>query len=68
MYWIVLPLRWSSYQTPHEALAIAKQLFSHCILVGLPIAWITRQAQLFALGFQGCAWRPLHPTASSRST
>lgn len=43
MYWIVLPLRWSSYQTPHEALAIAKQLFSHCILVGLPIAWITRQ-------------------------
>ena len=43
MYWIVLPLRWSSYQTPHEALAIAKQLFSHCILVGLPIAWITRK-------------------------
>jgi len=41
MYWIVLPLRWSSFQTPHEALAIAKQLFSHCVCVGLPIAWIT---------------------------
>lgn len=41
MYWIVLPLRWSSYQTPHDALAITKQLFSHCVLVGLPLAWIT---------------------------
>jgi predicted membrane protein len=40
MYWLVLPLRWDSYQTPHEPLAIAKQLFSHCICVGLPIAWI----------------------------
>ena len=41
MYWIVMPLRWESYQTPREALAIAKQLISHCLLVGLPIAWIT---------------------------
>ena len=40
MYWIVMPLRWDSYQTPSEALPIAKQLFSHCLLVGLPIAWV----------------------------
>jgi hypothetical protein len=40
MYWIVLPLRFESYQTPSEAWPIAKQLFSHLILVGLPIAWV----------------------------
>jgi hypothetical protein len=39
MYWIVLPLRWDSFQPPGELVPIAKQLFSHCILVGLPIAW-----------------------------
>jgi len=43
MYWIVLPLRWDSYQTPSELLPIAKQLFSHVICVGLPIAWIARR-------------------------
>lgn len=43
MYWIVMPLRWESYQTPHEAWPIAKQLISHCLLVGLPIAWITER-------------------------
>jgi len=40
MYWIVMPLRWDSYQTPSELGAIARQLFSHCVLAGLPIAWI----------------------------
>jgi hypothetical protein len=40
MYWIVMPLRWDSYQTPSELGAIARQLFSHCVLTGLPIAWI----------------------------
>ncbi len=43
MYWIVLPLRFPSYQTPHELLPIAKQLFSHCFCVGLPIAYIARK-------------------------
>jgi hypothetical protein len=43
MYWIVMPLRWDSYQTPREAWPIVKQLVSHCLLVGLPIAFITRQ-------------------------
>ena len=41
MYWIVMPLRWDSYQTPNEVIAIVKQLISHCLLVGLPIALIT---------------------------
>jgi hypothetical protein len=39
MYWIVMPLRWDSYTTPSEPMAIARQLFAHCLLVGLPIAW-----------------------------
>ena len=39
MYWIVMPLRWDSYTTPGEPIAIARQLFAHCVLVGLPIAW-----------------------------
>lgn len=42
MYWIVMPLRWDSYRPPHETIAIAQQLISHCLLVGLPIAWIAR--------------------------
>lgn len=41
MYWIVMPLRWESYQTPRELSAIARQLISHCLLTGLPIAFIT---------------------------
>jgi uncharacterized membrane protein YagU involved in acid resistance len=44
MYWIVMPLRWESYQTPSEALPILKQLISHCLLTGLPIAWITARS------------------------
>ena len=45
MYWIVMPLRWESYATPSEALPILKQLISHCLLTGLPIAWITARSQ-----------------------
>jgi len=45
MYWIVMPLRWESYSTPSEALPILKQLISHCLLTGLPIAWITARSQ-----------------------
>jgi uncharacterized membrane protein YagU involved in acid resistance len=44
MYWIVMPLRWESFTTPSEPLAIGKQLISHCLLTGLPIAWITARA------------------------
>ena len=38
MYWVVKPLRWPEAPLPHTAYAIANQLFSHCLLVGVPIA------------------------------
>jgi len=41
MYWVVRPLRWPAMPLPHGLWAISNALFSHCILVGLPIALIT---------------------------
>lgn len=41
MYWVVKPLRWPDAPLPHTAYGIANALFSHCVLVGLPIALIT---------------------------
>jgi hypothetical protein len=43
MYWIVRPLRWPELPLPHTLKGIAEQLFSHCILVGLPIALVARR-------------------------
>ena len=40
MYWVVKPLRWPDAPLPHTAYGIANALFSHCILVGLPIGLI----------------------------
>jgi hypothetical protein len=40
MYWAVKPLRWPDAPLPHSAWGIGNALFSHCILVGLPIALI----------------------------
>jgi hypothetical protein len=40
MYWIVKPLRWPEAPLPSGIWSIGNQLFSHCILVGLPIALI----------------------------
>lgn len=44
MYYVVKGLRWPEAPLPHEAAtplwSIGNQLFSHCILVGLPIALI----------------------------
>jgi hypothetical protein len=40
MYWIVKPLRWPEAPVPHSLWGISNALFSHCILVGIPIAWI----------------------------
>ena len=40
MYFLVKPLRWPEAPLPHTAWAISNQLFSHCILTGIPIAWI----------------------------
>lgn len=44
MYWLVKPLRWPDAPRPHALWPIANQLFSHCILVGLPIALIARRS------------------------
>lgn len=43
MYWIVKPLRWPGAPLPHRLWPIANQLFSHCVLAGLPIALIARR-------------------------
>lgn len=40
MYWIVKPLRWPDAPMPSTAWGIANALFSHCILVGIPIALV----------------------------
>ena len=40
MYWIVKPLRWPDAPLPHTLYGISNALFSHSILVGLPIALI----------------------------
>ena len=45
MYWIVKPLRWPDAPLPHTAWGIGNALFSHCLLVGLPIALIARRRQ-----------------------
>lgn len=44
MYWIVKPLRWPDVPLPHTLYAIANQLFSHCLLVGLPIALVAARS------------------------
>jgi hypothetical protein len=44
MYWIVLPLRFGAPH-PSEPAAIARQLVSHVLLVGIPIAWIASRGQ-----------------------
>jgi hypothetical protein len=40
MYWLVRPLRWPDMPLPHGAWGIGNALFSHCILVGIPIALV----------------------------
>lgn len=42
MYWIVLPLRFEM-PLPNTLWGIANALFSHCILVGIPIALVARR-------------------------
>ena len=38
MYWVVLPLRWPTLHPQTELAMVAKAVFAHTILVGLPIA------------------------------
>ena len=42
MYWIVLPLRFGM-PLPNTLWGVANALFSHCILVGIPIALVARR-------------------------
>lgn len=42
MYWVVLPLRFHA-PYPSQPVRIAKQLFSHIILVGIPIGLVARR-------------------------
>ena len=48
MYWVVKPLRWPEAPLPHTLYSVGNQLFSHCILVGLPIALVA--ARYFGRG------------------
>ncbi|QAY79717.1 hypothetical protein ETR14_04695 [Sphingosinicella sp. BN140058] len=43
MYWIVRPLRFPELPLPNTLYGIANALFSHCILVGIPIALIAKR-------------------------
>lgn len=44
MYFVVKPLRWPDAPLPHTAYGIGNALFSHCLLVGLPIALLAARA------------------------
>ena len=46
MYWLVKPLRWPDAPLPHTLYGIGNALFSHCILVGLPIALISARTSV----------------------
>jgi hypothetical protein len=41
---VVLPLRWPSIFPRFTALSFTEQMFSHVVLVGLPLAWMTHRA------------------------
>jgi hypothetical protein len=43
MNWLVVPLRFGT-PLPPKTLSIVTQLFAHVVLVGLPTAFIARQA------------------------
>ena len=42
---IVLPLRWPALFPHLTTVGVTEQLFSHVILVGIPIAWLARSRQ-----------------------
>ena len=44
MFWLVLPLRWPTLFPTSDSSDIEMQLFSHLLLVGVPIAFITARA------------------------
>jgi hypothetical protein len=60
MYWIVKPLRWPDAPLPGTLWGIGNALFSHCILVGIPIAWLASRH------FGGRMPSPLHHASHGR--
>ena len=42
MYWIVLPLRWPDVHPQIAFAPVARAIFAHVVMVGLPIAFILR--------------------------
>ncbi len=46
MYGVVLPARFEGAGLPTDGVELAKALFAHCVLVGLPIAWIAARSSL----------------------
>jgi uncharacterized membrane protein YagU involved in acid resistance len=44
MYWVVLPWRWPTMFPVTDPKEVAMQLFSHIVLVGIPIALVARAA------------------------
>ncbi|MFA6114477.1 MAG: hypothetical protein WC729_10800 [Sphingomonas sp.] len=44
MYWVVLPWRWPTMFPVIDPTEVAMQLFSHVVLVGIPIALVARSA------------------------
>ena len=47
MYWAVLPHRFPTMFPVLDQKEVAMQLFSHIVLVGLPIAWVAHRARLW---------------------
>lgn len=45
---IVLPLRWPALFPHFTAVSLAEQVFSHTVLVGIPLAWMTSRAMQHA--------------------
>lgn len=42
MFWIVLPLRWPEVHPNTDLWPVVRMIFSHVVMVGLPIAFILR--------------------------
>ena len=43
MYWLVMPARWPSIHPGANPVSMAKAIFAHVVLVGLPIGWFAQK-------------------------
>ncbi|HEY1124726.1 MAG TPA: hypothetical protein VGE65_03770 [Sphingobium sp.] len=44
MYWVVMPTRWPSIHPGANTVSMAKAIFAHVVLVGLPMGWIAQRS------------------------